>query len=89
MLATNHEELASQITADNPVTRGLLGPLLHGNLSYAAAIDGLVSQQAAMIAYIDNFFLMLVTTAAALPIVFLLKGSKAKSGAGRAPVADQ
>jgi DHA2 family multidrug resistance protein len=82
MMAVNHEEIASRITADAPQVRGLLGPLLHGNVTYAAAVDGLVSQQAAMIAYIDNFFLMLLTTAAALPIVFLLKGAKAAKPPG-------
>jgi DHA2 family multidrug resistance protein len=47
--------------------------------------DQLVTQQAAMIAYLDDFVLMMYVTLLAVPIVFLLRGDKPKTGPG-APV---
>lgn len=82
MIATNHEEIAGRLGADNPVVRQLAPGLLAHNPTLMAQLDGLVTQQAAMIAYIDNFFLMLIFTAFALPIVFFLRTS---AGASRPP----
>jgi DHA2 family multidrug resistance protein len=73
MISVNHEELASRLTADALPVRQTFPGLLGGNATLMARVDGLVTQQAAMIAYIDNFLLMLAFTAAALPIVFLLR----------------
>jgi len=42
-------------------------------------LDGLVSQQSAMIAYLDDFWMMMVVTLISLPIVFLLR--RPQSGA--------
>lgn len=82
MVATNHEEIAGRLTADAPAVRDLAPGLLAHNRTLAAQIDGLVTQQAAMIAYIDNFHLMLIFTAMALPIVFLLRTN---TGAPKGP----
>jgi len=38
-----------------------------------ALLDGAVTQQAAMIAYIDDFYLMLLLTLAALPLLLLVR----------------
>jgi len=73
MMVVNHEELASRLTADSFALRSAAPQLLSGNQSMAALADQLVTQQAAMISYLDNFFLMILFTAAALPIVFLLR----------------
>ncbi|MCA2009863.1 DHA2 family efflux MFS transporter permease subunit [Cereibacter sphaeroides] len=82
MVATNHEEIAARLTADQPALREALPGVLNGNLTQIAQLDGLVTQQSAMIAYIDNFFLMLIFTACALPIVFFLR---VNTGAPTAP----
>jgi DHA2 family multidrug resistance protein len=36
-------------------------------------MDGLVNQQALMIAYIDDFYLMMIVTLAAIPLALLLR----------------
>ena len=81
MVTVNHEELASRLTADAAAGACQMPGLLSGNLNVAAMVDGLVSKQAAMIAYMDNFLLMLFFTLAAVPIVFFL------SRPARAPAA--
>jgi DHA2 family multidrug resistance protein len=78
MAIVNHEELASRITADSPQVAHLVPGLLSGNPTVAAQVNGIVSQQAAMIAYVDNFLLMLFFTIAALPIIFLLRSPRAQ-----------
>ena len=90
MITVNHEELASRLTFDAPQVARQAPGLLTGNLGYMARIDGLVSQQSAMIAYIDNFYLMLIFTLAALPIVFFLRAPKtgAPSGTPQVPAGD-
>jgi DHA2 family multidrug resistance protein len=76
MIGVNHAELASRVTADNPAIREVAPALLHHSPLYGAMISGLVSRQSAMIAYIDNFLLMIFFTLTALPIVFLLRQPK-------------
>ena len=73
MSSVNHEELASTLTAQSPQVREAMPQLLSGSPMYAQIADGLVSRQAAMLAYIDNFFLMLILTLAVIPIVLLLR----------------
>lgn len=80
MVSVNHEELASRLTAAAPQVRIQMPGLLTGSPAVAARVDALVSQQAAMIAYVDNFLLMLVFTLATLPIVLMLR--KPKAGVG-------
>jgi MFS transporter, DHA2 family, multidrug resistance protein len=90
MITVNHEELASRLTATSPQVRDQFPQLLSGSPVVAAQLDRLVSQQAAMLSYVDNFLLMLVFTLAALPIVLLLRRPQAGGGghSGPAAVAD-
>lgn len=73
MMAVNHEELAARLTASSVQVREAMPGLLQQLPLSARAAEGLVSQQAAMIAYIDNFLLMMSLTLAAFPIVLLLR----------------
>ena len=73
MISVNHEEMASQITMQSGAVRDQMPQLLQGSPLYASVMEGLVSQQAAMVAYIDNFFLMMLLTLAVIPIVALLR----------------
>ncbi|GGE41339.1 EmrB/QacA family drug resistance transporter [Primorskyibacter flagellatus] len=73
MSTVNHEELAATLTAQSGAVRDTVPGLLQGTPLYAAVADALVSQQAAMLAYIDNFFLMLILTLATVPIVLFLR----------------
>jgi len=72
-----HASLAAQVTPFSAAVRAQL----HGGAATAKALSGLnatVTQQAAMIAYNDDFKLMMVLSLAAIPLVlFLRKGGKA------------
>jgi MFS transporter, DHA2 family, multidrug resistance protein len=73
-----HASLGEHVTAFSPVVRAQMGgaPGMHG----LAALNGLVTEQANMIAYNDNFKLMLWVSLAAVPLVLLLR--KAAPGGG-------
>ena len=84
----NHEELAARlpdigVMGNDPLVSAVLG----GSTDTALAVaNGMVNQQAAMIGYLNDFWLMMVLTAAALPLVFLLK--RPKGAAPAKPDAD-
>ncbi|WP_256369766.1 DHA2 family efflux MFS transporter permease subunit [Tropicimonas sp. IMCC6043] len=85
MISVKHEELASRLTAAAPQVRFQMPELLSGSPKVAALVDGLVTRQASMIAYVDDFLLMLVFTLAKLPIVMMLrKPGQTQSGHGAA-----
>ena len=44
----------------------------------AAALNGEITRQAAMVAYIDDFKLMLIITVCAAPLLLFLKAPKAQ-----------
>ncbi len=74
-----HSRLAENVTP--------FGNLLHPQVSTAlatpqgtAALNGMVSTQAAMIAYNNDFKLMLWLTVAAIPLVALLRSGRARAG---------
>jgi DHA2 family multidrug resistance protein len=66
-----HAALAEHVTPFSPLARAQLAgaPGMHG----LAAINAQVTQQANMIAYNDNFKLMLWVSLAAMPLVLLLR----------------
>ena len=74
-LQTNHEELAARLPdmgtlGNDPLVTSLTGGVTD---TLVAIADGLVNQQAAMIAYLNDFKLMMMLTACALPLVLILK----------------
>jgi DHA2 family multidrug resistance protein len=79
MLARNiqvsHSDLASQVTPSSmpPAEPSLLSQLGTTGDTALAILNAEISRQAAMVAYIDDFYLMMWVTAAALPLVLLLK----------------
>jgi DHA2 family multidrug resistance protein len=73
MSTVNHAELASRLTADSLAVRETMPQLLHGAPLPLEIANGLVSQQAAMLAYIDDFLLIGLLTIVVVPIVFLLR----------------
>ena len=48
----------------------------------AAFLDSAVTQQAAMIAYIDDFWLMLFLTVAVIPLLLLIRPPGAQQASG-------
>ncbi|WP_328765999.1 MFS transporter [Devosia aurantiaca] len=72
MQVVNYGELASRLTLDSGPLRDFAAS--HGGFAnIAGSLSGLVTQQAAMLAFLDDFWLMMVITFASLPIVFLLR----------------
>jgi DHA2 family multidrug resistance protein len=77
----NHAQLSHYITAANralespPVTH-FWNPLTAGG---RAALDAVITQQAQVIAYVDDYKLLLLATLAAIPLLVIFKRS---SGAG-------
>ena len=70
-----HARLTEQVRPDNPLMRApwLSAPFSLNNPAGLAALEGEVSRQAAMVAYIDVFRMMFVATAILIPMVMLLK----------------
>jgi len=69
----NHADIAAQVTS---VNRAFEGPTITQFLSPVtaagrAALDQLVTQQATIISYIDDYKLLLISTLAVAPLVFL------------------
>jgi MFS transporter, DHA2 family, multidrug resistance protein len=71
MMGINHAELAERITLQSHGLQALPG--VGASRQMLPILDGLVSQQSAMIAYLDDFWMMMVITLISLPIVFMLR----------------
>jgi len=77
--------LASHISPDNPAFKHMLPP--GGGTptpQIMQTINGMIARQSAMIAYIDDFWLMTVVMICLLPILFLMRAPK-KTGAAPGP----
>jgi MFS transporter, DHA2 family, multidrug resistance protein len=84
-----HSRLVEGLRPDNPLMQGNgLGPLYSLTVpSGVAALNAEATRQAAMIAYIDDFLLMLALLVVALPLIFLLRKPHA-AGQGAAALAE-
>jgi DHA2 family multidrug resistance protein len=76
----SHADLVGNVTANTIPAINLDQIGRFGSLSDAAlgAADAMVNQQAAMIAYIDDFYLMGWISIAVVPLVLLLKKPRGK-----------
>lgn len=84
-IQVSHADLASQVTANRlPADPGLLTTLGADGNTALATIDGLVNQQAAMIAYLNDFYVMMFVCLCMLPFLLLLKKPKPRTGADAA-----
>ncbi|MGB5950017.1 MAG: DHA2 family efflux MFS transporter permease subunit [Parvibaculum sp.] len=79
----NHATLAEHVTATNPLYRPeAMPPMLNLTTPMGlAALDSEVTRQAAAIAYIDDFKLMMYLTLIAIPLLFLMRQPKIPSDA--------
>jgi DHA2 family multidrug resistance protein len=77
MIQVNNAELAERISLDSPVVRDFPG-VLQGVGSAVTSLAGMVAQQAAMLAYLDDFWLMTIVTVVSAPLVLLLRNPKDK-----------
>ena len=71
----NHAEISSYVTRFNPMvhTPGVMQMLNPFTRAGRAALDGVITTQATIISYMDDFKLMMILCIAAMPLVFLLK----------------
>jgi DHA2 family multidrug resistance protein len=74
----SHAGLVEQITHTNPAwsNPAVASAFDLSHPSGAAALDGLITQQAAMIAYINDFRLTLYLTLACIPLLLLMRVPK-------------
>jgi DHA2 family multidrug resistance protein len=80
-----HSRLIEHLRPDNPLAQSqLASPYSLTDPSGIAALNAMATRQAAMVAYIDNFKLMMIMVIAGVPLVLLLRGPRA---AARAAVA--
>ena len=75
-----HANLAEHIRPDNPAVRQMMpdGPTPQA----LETINGMIGRQSAMIAYIDDFWLMTIVMVCLLPILFLMRAPKRAPGGG-------
>jgi DHA2 family multidrug resistance protein len=76
MMQVNHAELAERLTVDSMAVQTQMPGLIAGNGQIIAVINGLVQKQSAMLAYLDDFWLMLILSLASIPLILLLRGAK-------------
>jgi DHA2 family multidrug resistance protein len=78
---TMHASLADRISSADPMVRSALPRMF--DLSSAPgleALNGEVTRQAAMVAYVDDFHLMLLITLACLPMLLLMRTPRRQGG---------
>jgi DHA2 family multidrug resistance protein len=75
--------LAQHIRPDNPLVQRIMpnGPTAQG----LATINGMIGRQSAMIAYIDDFWLMTIVMVLLLPILFVMRAPKQAAGGAGPP----
>jgi DHA2 family multidrug resistance protein len=76
MQVVNYGELAERVTLDSGPLRDFAAAY-GGFANVVGTINGMITQQAAMLAFLDDFHLMMILTFVSLPIVFLLRRPKA------------
>lgn len=89
-MQTSHEDIASNVTSSSmaavdPSTSDRFQGLGEAAL---ATLNGEVTRQAAMIAYLDNFQFMMILLVAFMPLILLLKPPKGPPGAPVHPAAE-
>jgi len=83
----NHAEIAAHVTPFNPQVQSAAVMHFWNPFTAAgqAALNDEVTRQASVIAYLDDFKLLMLISLLSIPLVLLLR--KPQSGAGQAPVA--
>ena len=76
MQVVNYGELTERLTLDSGPLRDFAAAA-GGFSNVLGTLNGLVTQQAAMLAFLDDFKLMMILTFVSLPIVFVLRRPKA------------
>jgi MFS transporter, DHA2 family, multidrug resistance protein len=77
-----HASLAEHVTPYNAVSNpaALAAHVDTGTVQGLARLDAMITDQATMIAYIDDFYLMMVLTLLTIPFLFLIRKVKPDAG---------
>lgn len=80
----SHEDLASHVTSSmtNVIDVSTIDRFQMVGTVILSAIDGMVNRQAAMVAYIDDFYMMAWMSFLAIPLVLLMRKAKLTRGGG-------
>ncbi len=86
----NHADIAQYVTAvnrqfGNPVVAQTLNPLTGPG---RAALDALITQQAQVIAYIDDYKFLMIATLAVIPLLVVFKGRSGVASGEHSTVAE-
>ena len=73
---TNHAEIAARVPMFGAEQGLLPGAWDPGTVAGATALNAEISRQAAVIAYVNDFWLLMLLTMAALPLVYFLRAGK-------------
>jgi DHA2 family multidrug resistance protein len=82
---TVHSRLAEHIRPDNPLAQSLTAPYSLTEPHGVAALNAAVTKQAQMIAYIDDFHLMVMVIIVSLPFLLLLRRPRRPGEAAAVP----
>jgi DHA2 family multidrug resistance protein len=84
---TVHSRLVEGLRPDNPLAHApyLAAPFSLTSPSGVAALNAEVTRQAAMVAYIDDFKLMMVIALASIPMLLLLRESRRRPAPAAGP----
>jgi len=86
-IQVSHADLAQHISPNNlPVDPAQLDRLGQYGGVVLEALDGIVNQQAAMISFLDDFFIMTIACAVAMPACFFLRKPRPRAPGAPAPV---
>ncbi|MBS0426699.1 MAG: EmrB/QacA family drug resistance transporter, partial [Proteobacteria bacterium] len=81
-----HANLAALVAPGNAALATLPPSMNPGSLSGLAALNAEVTRQAAMIGYLDDFWIMMLITAVAIPLLLLIrKPQRAATGPAEVP----
>ena len=80
-IQVSHADLAAQITPESmpPADPSMLSMLGASGDAVMAMLDAEINRQAAMIAYIDDFHILMIVTLISLPLLVLLRRPKAQA----------
>jgi DHA2 family multidrug resistance protein len=76
MMQVNHAELAERLTFSSSAVQTQMPGLLTGSPQILAMVNGLVQQQSAILAYLDDFWLMMLLSIGSIPLILMLRGPK-------------
>jgi DHA2 family multidrug resistance protein len=86
-MITSHADLTSHIRADNPALHTMGRSIDTTSAQVLAGLDGMITRQAAMVAYIDSFKLIMLICFAAMPLLIFMRQPKRAASSGEVHVA--